>query len=213
LVGDGYWGLPVEMIDPTGRVLAVLLLNRLFRLPVIFHDPVGVATDILTVGALLSGSENGSLRAAEVAAAEAYRLASVKGVPLIVCGQSMSGAIAQYQVAKLSRTSGPPVGFLTFNAANANVSVRRLGIDPPSLSGINFVKDRDPGFGPHSLLTNHTGLQIYIHGDGTGSLEPGGMPVVSAIFHPTHHLLASFQDVDLAAAMIEAGILTTESLP
>ncbi len=210
LEGEGYWGLPVEMLDSSGNSVAVILLNRLFRLPVILHEPAGVATDVTTVAALLAGVNVPALDSAENAVKSAFGLASSRGVPLIVCGQSLSGGLAQFQVATFRRSADLadlPIGFITFNAADAEWSLRKRGIDPSRVSGISFVKDQDPGVGPHALLTNRVGLQIYVHADGTGGARPGGMPILSALIRPSQHLLASFQDINLDSILTGIGVI------
>jgi hypothetical protein len=209
LTGPGYYGLVLTMMDAEERELAVLLINRLFRLPLILREPVGVMTDVYTTGALLFGVRTGAIEAAMKAVYSAHERAQASGIPLITCGQSMAGGLAQFQIAAL-RSSGAAseghAGFLTFNAAHAAISIERLGRKPGSIPGVNFSKDRDPGVGPHSLLPNRTGLQIYIHADGTGSFTPRGS-LFSALLHPRQHSLRSFDRVCLGkiAARLDLG--------
>jgi hypothetical protein len=87
------------------------------------------------------------------------------------------------------------------NAAPVTRSVRRLGLAPDAVPGINFAKDLDPGVGPHGLLPNGIGLQIFIHPDGTGSGEPGDQSIFAALRHPAQHLLAEFDHVSLTKAL------------
>lgn len=199
LTGPGYYGLVLAMMDAEEREVAVLLINRLFRLPLIFHEPVGVITDVITTGGLLFGVRTGAIAAAMKAALAANERAQASGIPLITCGQSMAGGLAQFQIAALrSARAGDErlSGFLTFNAAHAAISIERFGLKPGSLPGINFSKDRDPGVGPHSLLPNRAGLQIYVNADRTGGLTPRG-GLFSALLHPWEHFLRSFDRVCL----------------
>src|SRR5262249_28026360 len=148
LTGPGYYGLVLAMIDADGREAAVLLINRLFRLPFIFHEPAGAATDVITTGALLLGVHTGAIIAAMKAAMAGHERARRSGIPLIACGQSMAGGLAQFQIAALrSSCAGNDglSGFLTFNAAHAAISIARFGLKPGAIPGINFSKDRDPG--------------------------------------------------------------------
>jgi hypothetical protein len=199
LTGPGYYGLVLTMMDAEEREVAVLLINRLFRLPLIFHEPIGVITDVITIGALLLGVRTGAIITAMKAVSSAHERAQGSGIPLITCGQSLAGGLAQFQIAAFrSSCAGNEglAGFLTFNAAHAAISIERLGLKPGAIPGINFSKDRDPSVGPHSLLPNRTGLQIYIHAGGTGSFTPRGTRL-SALFHPWEHLLRSFDGVCL----------------
>jgi hypothetical protein len=199
LTGSGYYGLVLDMMDDGGREAAVLLINRLFRVPLIFHEPAGLITDVSTVGALLFGFRTAAIAAAMKAVSQAHERAQSSGIPLITCGQSMAGGLAQFQIAALraSRAGNEGLaGFLTFNAAHAAISIERLGLKPGAIPGINFCKDRDPGVGPHSLLPNRAGLQIYVHADGTGGFAPRG-GLFSALLHPWEHFLRSFDRVCL----------------
>ncbi len=195
----GYYGLAVEMRDDAEETVAIVLVNRLFRLPLIFREPLGVLTDIATTGALLAGMRTAAVHAAADAAAAVYKEAAAKGVPLIFCGQSLAGGLAQYQAATLERPrrDNAPHGFITFNAAHAAVSIEGLGRKPETIPGINFSKDRDPGVGPYSLLPNRAGVQVYIHADGSGGLTPGPGSFFSAALHPWEHFLTSFNKVEL----------------
>src|SRR5262249_28552932 len=133
LTAPGYYGLVLAMMDADEREIAVLLINRLFRLPLIFHEPVGIMTDVHTTGALLFGIRTAAIEAAINAAQAAHGLALKSGIPVIACGQSMAGGQAQFQIAALrascagNRGRG---GFLTFNAAHAAISIERLGLKP-----------------------------------------------------------------------------------
>ncbi len=201
---SGYYGLALEMLDDGDKTIAIILVNRLFRLPLLFRDPLGVLTDVLTTGALLLGIRTTAVQAAARTAATLYEAARAKGVPLIFCGQSLAGGLAQYQAAATgcSRTGdGPPVGFITFNAAHVAASIEGLGGHPADVPGINFSKDRDPGVGPYSLLPNRVGVQVYIHADGSGGLTPGPSSLLSAILHPWEHFLMSFAKIDLGTIL------------
>jgi hypothetical protein len=202
--GDGYFGLELAALGRGDRVVALLLVNRLFRLPILLQDPGGVASDVATNAAMLGGWRNAALDDAVAAAETALGDAEAAGVPLLTAGQSQAGGEAQLQAAALA-ASHPyrrvPTGFVTLNAAHIDASIRRLGLDPAEIQGINFVKDLDPGFGPHGLLPNDVGLQVHIHPDGTGSAEPGGQSVVEALLHPAQHLLGEFDTVSLGAAL------------
>jgi hypothetical protein len=205
LTGPGYYGLALAMMDTSDRELALLLINRLFRLPLIFHEPAGVMTDALTTGALLLGVRTGAIAAATKAALAAYERAQASRVPLIICGQSMAGGLAQFQIAALRSShtgSDQLAGFLTFNAAHASISIERFGLKPGAIPGINFSKDRDPGVGPHSLLPNRAGLQLYIHAGGTAGFTPRGT-WLSALLHPWEHFLRSFDSVYLGKIIAE----------
>jgi hypothetical protein len=208
LVGPGYYGLALAMMDDGKREVALLLINRLFRLPLILREPVGVITDVITTGAMLFGVKTGAIVAAMNAVRAAHERTQVSEMPLITCGQSMAGGLAQFQIAALRSScagNDGPVGFLTFNAAHAAISIERLGLKPGSIPGINFCKDRDPGVGPHSLLPNRAGLQVYIHAGGTGGFAPCGSRL-SALLHPWEHLLRSFDGVCLGKIMAELNL-------
>jgi len=202
---NGYYGIEFAALDDSGKVVAVLLLNRLFRLPVALQEPVGVLTDVVTIGAMLAGFETPALADAEAAAETAWGDAAVLGVPLIAGGQSQAGGTAQLQAALLLKQDpARAVGFVTFNAAHALASVHRLGLAGEDVAGFNFSKDLDPGCGPKTLLANRIGFQIYIHRDGSGSTRPGDTTIFDAMAHPRQHLLDSFNDVSLAAALDSA---------
>jgi hypothetical protein len=208
LTGPGYYGLVLAMMDDGGQEVALLLVNRLFRLPIVLHEPAGVLTDIYTTGALLLGVRSGAIRAAMKAVQAAYERAQGSGIPLIACGQSMAGGLAQFQIAALlSSCAGNEslAGFLTFNAAHAAISIERLGLKPQAIPGINFSKDLDPGVGPHSPLPNRAGLQIYIHADGTGGFAPRGSRL-SALLHPGEHFLRSFDRVCFGKIIAKLGL-------
>ena len=209
LTGPGYYGLVLTMMDNGGREVAVLLINRLFRLPLILREPVGVMTDVYTTWALLFGVRTGAIEAAMKAVSAAHERAQSSRVPLITCGQSMAGGLAQFQIAALRASCAGnegPAGFLTFNAAHAAISIERLGLKPGAIPGINYCKDRDPGVGPHSLLPNRAGLQIYVHADGTGGLTPRG-GLFSALFHPWEHFLRGFDRVCLNKIAAELSLI------
>jgi hypothetical protein len=212
LTGPGYYGLVLTMMDANEQEVAVLLINRLFRLPLILREPAGVMIDVYTTGALLFGLQTGAIEAAINAARIAHERAQEAGIPLVTCGQSMAGGLAQFQIAALRSSCGGerqgPAGFLTFNAAHASISIERLGLKPGTIPGINFSKDRDPGVGPHSLLPNRAGLQIYIHADGTGSFTPKGA-MISALLHPWEHFLRSFDRVCLGRVIADLGLAGT----
>jgi len=90
------------------------------------------------------------------------------------------------------------------NAAHVLLSVKRLGLAGAEVHGVNFSKDLDPGVGPKALLANRVGFQVYIHPDGTGSRTPGDSTLADAVLHPREHLLDSFTDVSLTAALAAA---------
>jgi hypothetical protein len=213
LKGPGYHGIVLAVLDQEHQEVALLLINRLFRLPLIMREPFGVATDILTVGALLFGIRTPALKAAAEAASTAYERANALGIPLITCGQSLAGGVAQFQIAALlsaRRSKQVLAGFLTYNAAHSAISIERFGLKPEDIAGINFSKDRDPGVGPHSLLPNRAGVQIYIHSDGTGGFAPRGS-FFSALLHPWEHLLRSFNSVSLGEILAPLNLSSTES--
>lgn len=201
--GGGYYGLELAALDEAGATVAVLLTNRLFRMPTVLEDPLGVATDVVTVGAMLAGGRTAAIDDAEAAADTAYADARQAGVPLITGGQSQAGGTAQLQVAYIQHRYGQdaPVGFITMNAAHVLLSVKRLGLPGGAVHGINFSKDLDPGMGPKALLANRVGFQVYIHPDGSGSRTPGDSTLVDAMLHPREHFLDSFTKVSLTAAL------------
>jgi hypothetical protein len=208
LTGPGYYGLVLIMMDAGDREVAVLLINRLFRLPLIFNEPAGVMTDVYTTGALLFGVRTAAIDAAAMAVLAAHERAQRSSVPLMTCGQSMAGGLAQFQIAALRASCAGNEGldgFITFNAAHAAISIERFGLKPGSIPGINFCKDRDPGVGPHSLLPNRAGLQIYIHADRTGDFTPCGGHF-SALLHPWEHFLGSFDRVRLGEIIAELNL-------
>ena len=203
-LGHGYYGIELGRLESKDRISSILLINRLFRLPVLLHQPVGVATDVATNGAMFFGWQSQPVKDANSAAATAAADAAKLGVPFLTVGQSQAGGVAQLQVASLMARAArrPPVtGFMTMNAARVDMSVRRLGLDPNAVSGINFVKDLDPGFGPHGLLPNRIGLQVYIHPDGSGSGRAGRQSALTAWRHAGEHLLSTFNSVSLSEAL------------
>jgi hypothetical protein len=202
--GRGYYGLLFEALDAQDRPIALILTNRLFRMPVALQQPAGLATDILTNAALAFDFETDGVTDALAAAETSHVAAAERGVPLIIGGQSQAGATAQYQTAWLEKQHGKsavPVGFLTLNAAESLWSVRGLGLDADLVEGVNFSKDYDPGVGPHALFANAIGKQIYIHPDGTGGTAPGNYTILAALLHPHEHFLESFNAVSLDAAL------------
>jgi hypothetical protein len=206
--GQGYYGVALGALDDTGAVRAIILLNRLFRLPVICREPIGLATDVMTNGAMLLGFKTSAIMDAEIAAQETLAEAVVRGVPLITAGQSQAGGIAQVQIAYLQqrrRAAAVPFGFLTMNATYALPLIRRMGLSGGDVAGINFSKDLDPGVGPKAPFANRVGLQIYIHRDGTSGRVPGDVSYWLALLQPHEHFLESFDGVSLAAALAQAG--------
>jgi hypothetical protein len=206
-LGHGYYGIEFGALDHNNRISSILLVNRLFRLPVVLQQPAGVATDIATNGAMLFGWRSQAVRDANNAAAAASGDAAKFSVPLLTVGQSQAGGVAQLQIAYLAAVNPKsPVltGFVTMNAAYVVSSVRRLGLDPETVNGINFVKDLDPGFGPHGLLPNRMGLQVYIHPDGTGSAQPGKVSAFAALGHAGQHMLSTFNQISLTHALANA---------
>lgn len=202
----GYYGILVGALESDGRVSSLFLINRLFRLPILLHQPAGVATDIATNGAMLFGWQDRAVKDANQAAAAALTDAVRLGVPLLMVGQSQAGGVAQLQAAYLAATyprRRAPTGFVTMNAAYVVSSVRKLGLSPDAVAGINFVKDLDPGFGPHGLLPNRIGLQVYIHAHGTGTAQAGRQSAFAAWAHAGQHLLATFNQVSLARALAD----------
>jgi hypothetical protein len=211
--GRGYYGLLFAALDAQDHPVALILTNRLFRLPVLLHQPAGVATDLLTNAALAFDFESDGVTDAVSAAESAYAEAAKNNLPLVLGGQSQAGATAQFQTAKLQKAhpvEAVPVGFLTMNAGEAILSVRSLGLDADLVEGINFSKDYDPGVGPHALFANAVGRQIYIHPDGTGGTKPGDYTIFDAALHPHEHFLESFNEVSLASALAPVLAATPE---
>ena len=204
--GHGYYGVALGALDDKRPVKAVILVNRLFRMPVALQDPFGLATDIGTGGAMLIGVRTDAVRDAERAADAAWQEADRRGVPLIIAGQSLAGGFAQLQVAHLQKTrpAGAPVGFLTMNAAYALPLIRQSGFTGRDVAGVNFSKDFDPGVGPHAPFANRVGVQIYVHPDMSASLTPADVSLLSAMLHPTEHFLSSFNAVSLTQALASA---------
>ena len=195
--GHYYYGLMFGLLGQADRVEAVIVVNRLFRLPMLLQEPGGVGSDLWTNAGLLTGFRPASLKAAlalsDKAQAEAKRL----DVPLIATGQSQAGGTAQLQVGHvLAADPSALAGFVTFNATCRAVSIRHVGLDPARLPGVNFAKDLDPLVGPHSRLANEIGLQIYIHADGTAGLKPSGSYLKAAL-RPREHFLDSFNGLPL----------------
>jgi hypothetical protein len=169
------------------------------------RDPLGLATDILSAGALLVGVQTQAILDAQAAADVARAEGQTHSASLIIAGQSLAGGMAQVQVAYLQKQwpGDVPVGFITMNAAYALPFIRRLGIVGKDVAGVNFSKDLDPGVGPYALFANRVGLQIYIHPDGGGGSTPSDrVSLLSAIFHPREHFLESFNSLSLAAALM-----------
>ncbi|HVM81481.1 MAG TPA: hypothetical protein VMU06_20840 [Stellaceae bacterium] len=204
--GRGYYGIEFGVLDERGEVAAVLLANRLFRMPIALRDPGGLATDVLTNAAMMLGFSTAALEDAEAAARMAYEDARRLGVPLLIGGQSQAGGTAQLQIATLQKAgaSDASAGFVTLNAADALRSIRRLGLAGEEVEGINFAKDLDPGVGPKAPFRNRVGFQVYIHRDGSGGREPGDTSFLDALLHPRQHFLDSFNQVDLTAALAAA---------
>jgi hypothetical protein len=204
--GGGYYGIAFAALDDGGATVAVLLMNRLFRMPIALQDPVGLATDVLTNGAMLTGLMTEAVADAEAAAETAYGDAAQAGVPLITGGQSQAGGTAQLQAALLQarHVKSVPVGFVSMNAAHVLASIARLGLKGSDVDGINFSKDLDPGVGPKAPFANRVGFQVYIHPDGSGGRMPGDATLIEAMLHPRQHFLDSFTDVSLTAALTAA---------
>jgi len=80
--GGGYYGIEFAALDEAGATGAVLLANRLFRMPIAFEDPLGLATDVVTNGAMLTGIATAAVDDANAAADTAYADARQAGVPL-----------------------------------------------------------------------------------------------------------------------------------
>ena len=214
--GHGYYGIELGALESDGRISSVLLVNRLFRLPIVLNQPAGVATDVATNGAMFFGWQSQAIKDANSAATTASADAAKLAVPLLTVGQSQAGGVAQLQVAYLTATDHrrPPItGFITMNAAYVVSSIRRLGLGPDTINGINFVKDLDPGFGPHGVLPNRVGLQVYIHPDGTGSNQPGHQSALTAWGHAGEHLLSTFNQISLARALASTLHETKERCP
>ncbi len=70
---------------------------------------------------------------------------------------------------------------------------------------MNFAKDLDPMVGPHTLLANRIGVQIYIHPDGTAGLKPQSS-YLCAVFHPREHFLDSFSGLSLGKALKDCSL-------
>jgi hypothetical protein len=197
-----YYGMIFGLLDEDDTVRAVIVANRLFRLPVILQEPLGLGADLWANAGLLLGFQTAALGAALTHADLAWEEATRLKAPLIALGQSQAGGTAQLQIAHL-RASGATAGrfgFITFNANCSPAAIRRLKQEPAQVPGVNFAKDLDPGLGPHSLLANNVGLQVYIHADGSGGLTPQSS-YWRAFFHPRQHFLDSFNDVSLATAL------------
>jgi len=198
-----YYGLMLGLLDTVDKVGAVVVVNRLFRLPMLMQEPGGVGSDLWTNAGLLTGFRPESLKAALALADRAQDAAARLGVPLIATGQSQAGGTAQLQIAHVLSANGNALaGFVTFNATCRAVSIRHVGLDPARVPGVNFSKDLDPLVGPHSRLTNEIGLQIYIHADGTAGLTPGGSYAKAAL-HPREHFLDSFNGVQLGKLLAD----------
>jgi len=193
---NSYYGVLFGLLDASGAQRAIVLVNRLFRLPLLLQDPLGVVSDLGTNAGMLIGFGTSSLDTAFALANQGDQLARRLGVPFITAGQSQAGGTAQLQIASIKDSSGSR-GFVTFNATCSSRSVLRLGADPSRVPGVNFAKDLDPLVGPHSLLANDIGQQIYLHADGSWSLTPKSS-FLRAAFHPGEHLLSSFNQVHLS---------------
>jgi hypothetical protein len=201
--GGGYYGIELAALDEAGTTVAVLLTNRLFRMPIALQDPLGLATDVVTNGAMLAGITTGAVADAFTAAEAAYADAAQSGVPLLIGGQSQAGGTAQLQTVYLQSRHGhdATVGFVTMNSAHVLLSVKRLGLAGDQVHGVNFSKDLDPGAGPKAPFANRVGFQVYIHSDGTGSRTPGDATIADALLHPREHFLDSFTGISLTAAL------------
>jgi hypothetical protein len=201
--GHYYYGLMFGLLDATDRVGAVLIANRLCRLPVVLHEPGGLGSDAWTDVGLMTGFRPASLKAALAFADQAKAEAGRLDVPLIATGQSQAGGTGQLQVAHLLAADPKAwAGFVTFNAACSRASIRHVGFDPARLPGVNFAKDLDPLVGPHSNVSNEIGLQVYIHTDGTAGLKPRGSYFQAAL-HPHEHFLDSFNGLSLGKLLAE----------
>lgn len=198
-----YYGLILGLLDPSDKVAAVVVVNRLLRLPVLLQEPGGVGSDLWTDVGLMTGFRPASLKAALAFAGQAKAEADRLGVPLIATGQSQAGGTAQLQVAHLRAADAKaPIGFVTFNAACSRASIRHVGADPARLPGVNFAKDLDPLVGPHSNVSNEIGLQVYIHADGTAGLKPRSSYFAAAL-HPREHFLDSFNGLSLGKLLAD----------
>jgi hypothetical protein len=191
------------LLDQADEVGAVLIASRLCRLPMILHEPGGLGSDAWTDAGLMTGFRPASLKAALTLADTAWAEAMRLGVPLIATGQSQAGGTAQLQVAHLvTADSNACAGFITFNAACSPISIRHIGLSPANVPGINFAKDLDPIVGPHTLVANEIGLQVYIHADGTAGLKPRGSYFQAAV-HPHEHFLDSFNGLPLGQLLAD----------
>lgn len=211
-LGNGYFGVELGALGPNDQVSSIFLINRLFRLPVLLQQPAGVATDIATNGAMLFGWQTNAVRDANAAATTALGDAEKLAVPLLTAGQSQAGGVAQLQAAYMAATYPTrrvATGFITLNAAYVVSSVRRLGVALDRIEGINFSNDLDPGFGPHGLLPNKVGLQVYVHPNGSGSRVAGSETIYAAWLRPDQHLLSSFNKVSLSRIL--ANLLSSDS--
>jgi hypothetical protein len=203
ITGHYYYGLMFGLLSEADKVEAVIVVNRLFRLPMLLQEPGGVGSDLWTNAGLLTGFRPASLRAALSLADNAQAEAARLGAQLIATGQSQAGGTAQLQVAHvLAADRNAVVGFVTFNATCRPVSIRHVGLDPARLPGVNFSKDLDPLVGPHSRLANQIGLQVYIHADGDAGLKPGGSYFAAAM-RPREHFLDSFHGLSLGKLMAQ----------
>jgi hypothetical protein len=202
--GIGYYGLAFAALSDDGSVYAIVLANRLFRMPVMLREPVGLLTDILSNLAMFAGLDTPALEGARTAAAETLKSAETAGVPMIIVGPSQAGAMAQLQIMTL-QAERPEVakhaGFITFNAAYPILWPFRLGIPEEMVQGVNFSKDLDPGFGPTAPVENRIGTRLYVHRDGTVSETPGHENYFNAWYHSRQHFLDTFTDVPLSAAL------------
>ena len=70
-LGKGYYGVELGSLEPDGRISNIFLINRVFRMPLLFREPAGVAADIATNAAILMGWQTASVSTAEQAAATA----------------------------------------------------------------------------------------------------------------------------------------------
>jgi hypothetical protein len=139
--GHGYYGIELGAVESDGRISSVLLVNRLFRLPIVLKQPAGVATDVATNGAMFFGRQSQAIKDATGAAATASADAAKLAIPLLTVGQSQAGGVAQLQVAYLTATTNrrpPIIGFMTMNVAYVVSSIWRLGLSPaPSTESIS----------------------------------------------------------------------------
>jgi hypothetical protein len=203
--GRGYYGIEFAALDAGGEARALLLLNRLFRAPVALREPVGLVTDLVTDGAMLTGCETAVVAESEGAAEVAFSDAEASGVPLLTGGQSQAGGMAQLQTAYLQhRHPGSAAGFITFNAWHVLASIHRQDLTGDEVPGINFTKDLDPGVGPKAPFANRVGFQVYIHRDGSSGRRPGDTSFFDSVLHPRQHFLDSFNDVSVTTALATA---------